>query len=92
MIRFTNTRIARTLARTGLRARMLVAIALAGALASACGGDDGVSPGALASITVTPNISMVALSTQQMVAVGHDAEGNVVTITPVCRLVPVEKQ
>lgn len=83
MINISNSRIARTLARTGLSARTLVAVALAGALTSACGGDDGVSAGALASITVTPSVSMVASSTQQMVAVGHDAAGHVVTITPV---------
>ncbi len=83
MMRFTNARIARTLACTASSARVLVAVALAGALSAACGGDDGVSAGALTTITVSPSISMVALSTQQMVAVGRDANGTVVTIHPV---------
>jgi hypothetical protein len=82
MIRITNNRIARTLARTGLRARILVAVALAGVVSSACDVHGVSGPGALASISVTPNATMVAMSTQQMVAVGHDADGRVVTITP----------
>jgi hypothetical protein len=39
-------------------------------------------PGTLASITVTPNATLAATATQQMVAVGHDADGRVVEISP----------
>ena len=43
-----------------------------------------VSPGPLASITVTPNPATMPINaTQQYVAVGKDANGNVVAITPV---------
>ena len=42
-----------------------------------------VTPGALATITVTPNpVSLQTGATQQYVAVGKDASGNVVAFTP----------
>jgi hypothetical protein len=47
-----------------------------------------VTPGALASITVTPNPATMPINaTQQFVAVGKDANGNVVAITPVWSVV-----
>jgi len=47
-----------------------------------------VSPGALATITVTPNpATLAAGATQQFTAVGKDANGNVVAITPVWSVV-----
>src|ERR1019366_1674021 len=33
-------------------------------------------------ITVTPDATLAAATTQQMLAVGHDADGRVVTISP----------
>jgi hypothetical protein len=42
-----------------------------------------VTPGALTTITVTPNPTLLIGATQQFTAVGHDANGNVVAITPV---------
>ena len=43
-----------------------------------------VTPGALATITVTPNPATMAINaTQQFTAVGRDANGNIVAITPV---------
>ncbi len=43
-----------------------------------------VSPGALLTITVTPNPATLAIgATQQFTAVGKDANGNIVAITPV---------
>ena len=43
-----------------------------------------VSPGALLTITVTPNpVTLAVGATQQFTAVGKDANGNVVAITPV---------
>jgi hypothetical protein len=42
-----------------------------------------VSPSALASITVTPNPKILVISgTQQFTAVGRDASGNILSITP----------
>ena len=47
-----------------------------------------VSPGALATITVTPNPATLPINTtQQFTAVGRDANGNVVAITPVWSVV-----
>jgi hypothetical protein len=42
-----------------------------------------VTPGALATITVTPNPTLLIGATQQFTAVGKDANGNIVAITPV---------
>jgi hypothetical protein len=48
----------------------------------------GSAPAPLATITVTPNpVSVPSNSTQQFTAVGHDASGNVVAITPVWSIV-----
>ncbi|MDQ2768215.1 MAG: hypothetical protein M3Y30_13795 [Gemmatimonadota bacterium] len=53
------------------------------AMLAACGSDNSTSPHALATITVTPaNPTLMAGSTQQFTAVGTDASGNVVAITP----------
>ena len=58
-----------------------LAVAAAGVLLTACDSPTEARP--LATITVTPNpASLVINSTQQFVAVGKDADGNVVTITP----------
>ncbi|HEX9128442.1 MAG TPA: ice-binding family protein [Gemmatimonadaceae bacterium] len=42
-----------------------------------------ITPGPLTTITVTPNPTLLIGATQQFTAVGHDANGNVVAITPV---------
>ncbi|HYW32911.1 MAG TPA: ice-binding family protein [Gemmatimonas sp.] len=52
------------------------------AMLSACDVHTPVEPGALASITVTPNVTLGINGTQQFVAVGRDADSNVVPITP----------
>jgi hypothetical protein len=75
-------RILRALSSTGFSARVLVAIALAGVITSACDVHGVVAPGTLTSITVTPNATLVTGTTQQMVAVGHDAEGRDIAISP----------
>jgi hypothetical protein len=50
---------------------------------AACGSDDSTSPRTLATITVTPAApTMAAGSTQQFTAVGKDADGNVMSLTP----------
>ena len=82
MQRITKNGIVRTLTRMGLGARVLVAVAIAGAFASACDVHGVVAPGALASIVVTPNATLTIGTTQQMTAVGYDADGRAVTITP----------
>jgi hypothetical protein len=62
--------------------RALAAVVVVGALVAACDVHGVSSPGTLASITVTPNATLAATATQQMVAVGHDADGRVIPITP----------
>ena len=42
-----------------------------------------ITAGPLTTITVTPNPTLLIGATQQFTAVGHDANGNVVAITPV---------
>jgi hypothetical protein len=65
----------------GLTARLAVAVTLAGVLPAACGSS--TEPGTLASITVSPNPDTLAVNgTQQFTAVGKDAAGTVVDITP----------
>ena len=56
------------------RVRFFVAVALVGVTTSVCGVDEVSGPGRLVSITVTPNATLAAASTQQMVAVGFDAD------------------
>ena len=67
-----------------LRPRVLaagLAVAVAGVLFTACDSPTEARP--LATITVTPNpASLIINGTQQFVAVGKDANGNVLTITP----------
>jgi hypothetical protein len=63
----------------------LVTIAGAALLATlaACGSDNSTSPHTLATITVTPaNPTLTAGNTQQFTAVGKDADGNNVSISP----------
>jgi hypothetical protein len=75
-------RIRRAITPIRVNARALMTVAIAAVLTAACDVHGISAPGTLASITVTPNTTMIAGSTQQMVAVGYDAEGRVVTITP----------
>src|SRR4051794_34352518 len=65
-----------------LRARALIAVALTGVLAAGCDVHKLSGPGAVTTITVTPNASLAIQSTQQMVATGFDADGRVVSISP----------
>lgn len=82
MIGTMKNRIVRALSPTGSRARTYVAVALTVLAAGACDVHGVSEPGALASITVTPNTTLAGLSTQQMVAIGYDGEGRVVQISP----------
>jgi len=83
MERTMKLRITRALARSRFRARALVTLATVGLLTAACDVHGISDPGTLASVTVTPNTTMAASATQQMIAVGHDGEGRTVSITPV---------
>lgn len=83
----TQNRVVRALSRTGASARVLVAVALAGAAIAACDVHGIASPGTLSAITVTPNATIAAGASQQMVAVGRDGDGRVISITPVWSVV-----
>lgn len=75
-------RITRALSLTGLRLRVVAALAIAAVTTAACDVHGVSDPGTLASIVVTPNATLTATSTQQMTAVGYDAEGRTMTIAP----------
>jgi hypothetical protein len=78
----TNNRILRALSPTVRSARVFVAVAIAGALISACDVHGVSSPGTLSAIEVSPNATLAATSSLQMVAVGRDADGRVISISP----------
>jgi Ice-binding-like len=61
----------------------ITALVIAGLLSAACDVHGVTEPGTLASIVVTPNASIGTSSSEQMIAVGLDADGRVVTIAPV---------
>ena len=82
MISTSMNKILRALTPTGFRARALVAVAVAGVIASACDVHGVSAPGTVASITVTPSATLSPTGVQQMVAVGLDADGRVVGISP----------
>lgn len=75
-------RIRRALTPIRGNARALLAAVLVVAFAAACDVHGISEPGTLVSITVTPNATLTVGGTQQMVAVGYDAEGKTVAITP----------
>jgi hypothetical protein len=85
MIVATLDHIRRALSPATPRARMLAAAILAGAVLAACdvhGTSGTTSPGTVSTIVVTPNGTLAPSATLQMIAVGHDADGRVVTIAP----------
>jgi hypothetical protein len=82
MQHISNNRILGTMTRTGIGARILVAAALAGVLSVACDVHGVTAPGTLVSMSVTPNATLVASSTQQMTAIGYDADGRVIPVSP----------
>src|ERR1043166_3551940 len=67
--------------------RLAVAIGFGGALLAACTGHSPAGPRTLASITVTPNVSLAITDTQRFIAVGKDADGAAVAISPVWSVV-----
>ncbi len=78
----TNNRPVRALSPPGGIVQLAVAVVCAGMLSLACDVHSPVGPGTLASITVTPNVTLAINATQQFIAVGKDAEGAVVSISP----------
>jgi hypothetical protein len=83
MTRPTTDRIGRTLAPSGLFARLALVLTCAVGFSAACDIHSLSEPGSLFSITVTPNITMAVGATQQFAAAGADADGLPVVITPV---------
>jgi ice-binding like protein len=79
----TNNRVSRALTPPSLIGRMVLALTCAVVLSAGCDVHSFTDPGALASVTVTPNITMAVTSTQQFAAVGADADDLPVAITPV---------
>lgn len=82
MQRTIGSRLRGMLRRSQVGTRAFAAIALAGAFTAACDVHGISDPGSLASIVVTPNTTLAVGATQQMTAVGYDAEGRVVGISP----------
>ncbi|MFI5233800.1 MAG: hypothetical protein ACHQSE_14975, partial [Gemmatimonadales bacterium] len=81
-----SNRALRALSATKLTTRFVVGAAIAGLFIAACSKDAPSAPtstGVLATITLTPaTVSLPAGAPQQYTAVGKDASGNVVVITP----------
>lgn len=75
-------RILRTISPMGRVAGIAVAALFAGSIVTACDVHDPLGVAALASITVTPDVTLGVNGTQQFVAVGRDASNNIVTIVP----------
>jgi hypothetical protein len=75
-----NDRTHRALRAVRFGARTLAAAALLAA--AACDVHKLSGPGTLARIAVSPNATLAAGTTQQMVALGYDAEGREVSISP----------
>lgn len=84
MSRVMKNRIVRALAPRARIARMIVAVALAGAFTSSCDVHGISAPGSLANLVVSPNPTTLAVGgTRQFTAVGTDFSGAVVTASPV---------
>lgn len=75
-------RIRRALTPIRWNARAVLSAVLVVAFAAACDVHGISDPGTLVSITVTPNATLTVGGTQQMVAIGYDAEGRAVAINP----------
>ncbi len=77
-----SNRILRALSPPARTAYAAVMLAVAAILFAACNVHSPMAPGGLASITVTPNVTLAVNTTQQFIAVGRDAGGTVVSILP----------
>ncbi len=78
-----KSRIARTLAARARIARVIVAVALAGAFTASCDVHGISEPGTLATLVVSPNPTTLPVGgTQQFTAVGRDFSGAIVSVSP----------
>ena len=78
-----KSRILQTLAPRARIAQAIVAVALAGFFAASCDVHGISAPGTLASLTVSPDPSTVAINGPvSFIAVGRDAAGVIVPVTP----------
>ena len=78
-----KSRIVRALAPRARIARVIVAVALAGAFTSSCDVHGVSGPGSLVNLVVSPNPTTLAVGgTRQFTAVGTDFSGAVVPVTP----------
>jgi len=68
-------------------ARILAALTFAGIVTAACDVHSPTAPGTLATLTVTPNVTLPINGTQQFTAVGLDALGDTIAITPTWSIV-----
>jgi hypothetical protein len=66
----------------GLTQRLALTATLAGAFIAGCDVHTPTAPGVLVSIVVTPDVTLAINATQQFVAVGKDADGRVVSMSP----------
>ena len=80
-------RVLRALAPPGWATRAAVAVILGGVLVAGCDIHGATAPGSLYGIAVTPNSTLQINATQQFAAVGTDADGVVIPITPVWSVV-----
>ena len=67
-------------AGTGIR--LLLVATMAGGLAGACDVHSPLEPGAVFTLTVSPNPTLEIFETQQFVALAQDADGEVVEVSP----------
>ena len=82
-MRFMVGRTLRTLAPRARMARVIAAVAIAGLFAASCDVHGISAPGTLASLSVSPDPSTLAINgAQTFVAVGRDAAGVIVPVTP----------
>lgn len=66
----------------GLKARLFLGVALLGLLATGCEVHNATGPGALATITVVPDVTLQIGGVQQFTATGLDGNGNILAVTP----------
>jgi len=77
-----NNRTSRALSPPGMIVRLAIAVSLATVLFAACDVHTPSAPGSVFSIAVTPNVTLAINEPQQFIAVGKDAEGRIVPISP----------
>ena len=91
MKRFTSGRLARAMASRGRLARVIVAVACAGLVTSACdvhGTSSVTGVSSLTSLVISPNPQTLPINgTQQFAAVGTNAAGTAVSVTPTWSIV-----